>query len=231
MRRLLIVDEHPVARLGIRTVLEQAGLAVEIEDAATAAQAMARLGAGDWTAVILDMALSEGGGTSFLARLCREHPALQVLIFTSLPEVPYGLRALRAGASGFVHKTAGADVFLDAVRRTLAGRRYVSQALAEQLADRMVNDSDAALHELLSDRELEVFRLIALGHTMSEIGELLNISPKTAHVHRANILRKTGFADNQALTTYAFEQKLIPGRRAEDQRSGRSRDGTQDRQD
>jgi DNA-binding NarL/FixJ family response regulator len=90
---------------------------------------------------------------------------------------------------------------VEAVRRTLGGRRYVSPVLAEQLADRMLNDSDAAVHELLSDREFDVFRLIALGKSMTEIGEMLNISPKTAHAHRANMLRKTGLGDNQALTS------------------------------
>jgi DNA-binding NarL/FixJ family response regulator len=218
MRRLLIVDEHPVVLGGIQSILDQAGVAVELEGAAMAAEAIARLRTSDWSAVVVDMALSEGGGTGFLGRLYREHPELPILIFTALPETPYGLRALRAGASGFLHKTAAPEVLVEAVRRTLGGRRYVSPSLAEQLADRMVNDSDAAVHELLSDREFEVFRLIALGKSMTEIGDALSISPKTAHAHRANILRKTGLADNQALTSYAFEQKLIPGRRAEDRR-------------
>jgi DNA-binding NarL/FixJ family response regulator len=221
MRRLLIVDEHPVVRRGIQSVLEQAGVATEFEGVATAAEAMARLRCGHWSAVIIDLALSEGGGTGFIGRLAREHPALPALIFTALPETPYGMRALRAGACGFLHKSAEPEVLVEAVQRTLGGSRYVSPTLAEQLAERLVNHSDAAPHELLSDRELEVFRLIALGKSMSEVGEMLNISPKTAHVHRANILRKTGLADNQALTSYAFEQKLIPGRRSDDRRSPR----------
>jgi len=224
MRRLLIVDEHPVVRQGIQSILNQSGVAVEIEGVGTAAEAIARLRADDWLAVVVDMALSEGGGTGFLGRLCRESAELPILIYTALPETPYGLRALRAGASGFLHKTAAPEVLVEAVRRTLGGRRYVSPALAEQLADRMVNDSDAAVHELLSDREFEVFRLIALGRSMTEIGDALNISPKTAHAHRANILRKTRLADNRALTSYAFEQRLIPGRRAEDRHVPRPSD-------
>lgn len=230
MRRLLIVDEHPVVRQGIQDILDQAGVAgvagvaVEVEGVATAAEAIARLRSADWSAVVVDMALSEGGGTGFLGRLSRDHPELPILIFTALPETPYGLRALRAGACGFLHKTAAPETLVEAVRRTLGGRRYVSPALAVQLADRVVTDSDAAVHELLSDREFEVFRLIALGKSMTEIGDVLNISPKTVHAHRANILRKTGLADNQALTSYAFEQKLIPGRRAEDRRVPRPPD-------
>ena len=224
MRRLLIVEEQPVVREGIRCILDAAGVAVDLHAVGMAAEAIARLRNGDWSAVLVDLALSEGGGTAFLGRLDREFPELPVLIFTSLPETPYGLRALRAGASGFLHKSASAQTLVDAVRRTLGGRRYVSPSLAEQLADRMVNDSDAAVHELLSDREFEVFRLIALGRSMVEIGESLNISPKTAHAHRANILRKTGLSDTQALTTYAFEQKLIPGRRTEDRRICRGAD-------
>jgi len=219
MRRMLIVDEQPVIREGIRSILDSAGVAAEIVDVGTAAEAVAALRKGQWSAAMIDIALSESGGTSFLARLCRERPELPILVFTALPETPYGLRVLRSGASGFLNKFSAPDVIVEAVRRTLGGRRYVSPALAEQLADRIVNDSDAAVHELLSDREFEVFRLIALGQSMSEIGEALNISPKTVHVHRANILRKTGLADNSALTSYAFEQRLIPGRRSEDRRA------------
>lgn len=224
MRRLLIVDEQPVMREGIRAALDQAGVAVEIEGVGSAAEAAALLRQRQWSAVLVDVNLCEGGGTALLQRLARDHPELPILVFTGLPETPYGLRALRAGATGFLHKGAAVESLVEAVRRTLGGRRYLSATLAEQLADRMVHDSDAAPHELLSDREFEVFRLIALGRSMTEIGESLSISPKTVHAHRANILRKTGLVDNQALTTYAFEQKLIPGRRAEDRRMPRPAD-------
>jgi len=221
MHRLLIIDEYPVVRRGITRALDEAGVAVEVGEAATAADAIERLHSDRWSAVIMDMALADGGGSALLGRLCRERPDLPILIFTALPEVPYGLRALRAGACGFLHKSAPAEVLVDAVQRTLSGHRYVSPALADALAGRGAAESDEALYELLSDRELEVFRLIALGKSMVEIGHILNISPKTAHAHRANILRKTGLPNNQALSAYAFEQKLIPGRRAGDRRRRR----------
>ena len=215
-RRLLVVDEQPVMRRGIEKVVIDAGLAVEVKGVGTAAEALALLRNEVWSAAMIDIGLSDTVGISFLTRVTREHAELPVLVFTMMPEAPYGLRALRAGATGFLHKDCEAEVLAEALRRTLGGRRYVSPALAEQLADRMVNDSDAAIHDLLTDREFEIFRLIASGRCVSEIGEALNISPKTVHTHRANILRKTGLADNQALTTYAFEQRLIPSRRSND---------------
>nr|WP_256363665.1 response regulator transcription factor [Thiohalocapsa sp. ML1] len=216
MQRLLIVDEQPVMRAGIVHAVEATGLGLEVVGVGSAPEAITKLRNGIWSAAMIDIGLTEGGGISFLNRLVKTHADVPVLVFTAMPESPYGLRALRAGAAGYVHKSVAPDTLAEALRRVLSGRRYVSPALAEQLADRMVNDSDRVPHELLTDREFEIFRLLALGNSVAEIGEMLNISPKTVHVHRSNILRKTGLADNRALTSYAFEHKLIPGRRSED---------------
>jgi two-component system invasion response regulator UvrY len=216
VQRLLVVDEHPLMRAGILHVAEAAGLGLEIVGVGSAPEAMAELRSGTWAGAMIDIGLSNAGSISFLNRIIKTYPDLPVLVFSAMPESPYGLRALRSGAAGFLHKSAAPEMLAEALRRVLAGRRYVSPALAEQLADRMVNDSDRAPHDLLTDREFEIFRLIALGNSVAEIGETLNISPKTVHVHRANILRKTGLGDNRALTSYAFEHRLIPGRRAVD---------------
>jgi len=226
VQKLLVVDEQPVMRVGIAHALQVAGMSVEVDGVASAPEAITKLRAGGWDAAMIDIGLSDAGGISFLSRVVKTHPDLAVLVFTAMPESPYGLRALRAGAAGFLHKSASAEVLAEALGRVLAGRRYVSPVLAEQLADRMVNDSDRVPHELLTDRELEIFRLIALGESIADIGEALRISPKTVHVHRSNILRKTGLADTRALTSYAFEHRLIPGRRSED-RQGIRQQGTQ----
>jgi DNA-binding NarL/FixJ family response regulator len=220
VQKLLVVDEQPVMRAGIAHAVEASGLAVEIEGVGSAPEAISQLRSGDWAGAMIDIGLSEAGGISFLNRLVKTHPDLPVLVFTAMPESPYGLRALRTGAAGFLHKSASAQTLAEALKRVLSGRRYVSPQLAEQLADRMVNDSDRVPHELLTDREFEIFRLIALGNSVADIGETLNISPKTVHVHRSNILRKTGLADNRALTSYAFEHRLIPGRRSADRQGG-----------
>ena len=224
MQNLLVVDEQPVMRAGIAHAVAASGMEVQLKGVGSAADAIGALRTGRWDGAIIDIGLSEAGGISFLSRLVKTHPDLPVLVFTAMPESPYGLRALRTGAAGFLHKSASPETLAEALRRVLAGRRYVSPVLAEQLADRMVNDSDRVPHELLTDREFEIFRLIALGNSVADIGETLNISPKTVHVHRSNILRKTGLADNQALASYAFEHRLIPGRRSED-RGGRTDSG------
>jgi two-component system invasion response regulator UvrY len=216
VQKILVVDEQPVMCAGIVHAVEAAGMALEVEAVSSASEAVEKLRDGGWAGAVIDIGLSDAGGMSFLNRVVKAHPDLPVLVFTAMPESPYGLRALRTGAAGFLHKSAAPETLIEALGRVLAGRRYVSLALAEQLADRMVNDSDRVPHELLTDREFEVFRLLALGNSVADIGETLSISPKTVHVHRSNILRKTGLADNRALTSYAFEHQLIPGRRTAD---------------
>jgi DNA-binding NarL/FixJ family response regulator len=217
---LLVVDDQPLLRAGILHAIEAAGLELDVVGVGSPTEAMKKLRTGHWSAAVIDIGLSGAGGISFLNWLVKTLPDLPVLVFTAMPESPYGLRALRAGAAGFLHKSASAETLVEALRRVISGRRYVSPGLAEQLADRIINDSDRVPHELLTDREFEIFRLIALGNSVADIGERLNISPKTVHVHRSNILRKTGLADNRALTSYAFEHRLIPGRRSEDRQQG-----------
>lgn len=226
MQKLLILEEQPVMRVGIAAAVEAAGLELSPVGVGSTGDAIEALRKGGWAAAVVDTALAEAGGISFLGRLAKTHPNLPVLVFTAMPETPYGLRVLGMGAAGFLNKDASPQTLCEAVERVASGHRYVSPSLAEQLADRFLNDSDRLLHELLTDRELEVFRLIALGNATAEIAESLNISPKTVHVHRSNILRKTGLADNRELTSYAFEHGLIPGRREADQGEDGARDDT-----
>ena len=216
MRTLLIVDEQPVVRLGIEAILQGAGLPARAAGAGSATEALAALETASWHAVVIDIGQSDSVGIGLVARIAKEHPRLPILIFTLLSESAYGARALRAGATGFLHKTASPGQLVDALRHIVAGEQYMSAALAAQMAEadrRITND---AAHDILTDRELEIFRLIAIGKPVAEIGDLLNIRPKTVHAHRANILRKTGLPDNRALARYAFQQQLIPERRARD---------------
>jgi len=216
MRTLLIVDEQPVVRHGIEAILQGAGLPARAAGAGSATELLAALEAQSWDAVVIDIGQSENVGIGLVARIAKEHPGLPILIFTMLSETAYGARALRAGACGFLHKTAAPEQLVDALRHIVAGEQYMSAALADQLAEEDRRITDDAAHDMLTDRELEIFRLIAIGKAVAEIGDLLNIRPKTVHAHRANILRKTGLCDNRALARYAFQQQLIPERRSGD---------------
>jgi DNA-binding NarL/FixJ family response regulator len=216
MRTLLIVDEQPVVHRGIEAILQDAGLAVRTAGAGSAAEVLAALEAQGWDAVVIDIGQSDSVGIGLVARIAKEHPRLPILIFTLLSETAYGARALRAGANGFLHKTAAPGQLVDALRQIVAGQQYMSVALAAQMAEADRRVTDEAAHDMLTDRELEIFRLIAIGKAVAEIGNLLNIRPKTVHAHRANILRKTGLPDNRALARYAFQQQLIPERRSRD---------------
>jgi DNA-binding NarL/FixJ family response regulator len=216
MQTLLIVDEQPVVRRGIEAILHDVGLAVRVTGVVNATEVADALKSARWNAMFIDIGQSDSVGIGLVAKIATENPRLPILIFTLLSETAYGARVLRAGASGFLHKTAAPRQLVDALRQILAGQPYMSASLAAQMAEANRRITEEAAYELLTDRELEIFRLIAIGKSVAEIGDLLHIRPKTVHAHRANILRKTGLADNQALARYAFEQKLIPERRSLD---------------
>jgi DNA-binding NarL/FixJ family response regulator len=216
MLKLLIVDEQPVVCCGVGAILQNAGFSAQTKGAGSTVEATEALKAESWDAIVIDIGQSDSLGVSLVARIAKDHPQVPILIFTLLSETTYGARALRAGASGFLHKTAAPGQLVEALRHILVGRPYVSAPLAAQMAEADRRITDAAAHDMLTDRELEIFRLIAIGKSVAEIGDLLDIRPKTVHSHRANILRKTGLADNQALARYAFEQELIPERRTGD---------------
>jgi len=230
MRTLLIVDEQPVVRRGIEAILHDARLAVRAAGAGSATEVLAALEAQTWDAVVIDIGQSDSVGIGLVARIAKKHPRLPILIFTLLSETTYGARAVRAGATGFLHKNAAPERLVDALRQILAGGHYTSLALAAQMSEADRRIAAEAVHDMLTDRELEIFRLLAIGKAVTEIGDLLNIRPKTVHAHRANILRKTGLSDNRALARYAFQQQLIPERRSRDSFNHNQRLGPTERQ-
>lgn len=160
---------------------------------------------------VLDLTLPGIGGLEVAHELRQSFPQTSVLVLTMHPEGLYGVRCLAEGASGYLTKGHGPDELLDAVRTLAAGRRYMTPEMAQILADRVIDGVPSLPHESLSQREYEVFTMLARGDSITEIGLVLHISVKTVSTYRSRVLQKFGFSRNAQLTTYALENGLIDG--------------------
>ncbi len=209
MIRILIADDHSVVRRGIREILaDQADMDVAGE-AGTAHEVLDILKKQVCDVVVLDIGLPGRSGLEVLDQLREQHPKIPVLIHTMHPEEQFAVRAFRAGAAGYLTKDSAPTELVQALRKITSGRKYVGAALAEQLATRMDMRSAGPLHETLSDREFEVFRCMATGKTISEIGDQLSLSVKTISTYRARILVKLKMKNNAELMRYAMHEKIV----------------------
>lgn len=209
MIEILLVDDHAVVRAGLRAILESAGKPVSVEEAECSEEAIAKVRQRTWDAVILDVSLPGRDGFGTLKQIKKEYPSLPVLMLSIYPERDYGVRALQAGASGYLNKSVAAERLLKAVTTIVAGRRYVSPELSEILAAQVAGETRSGSHDALSDRELDVFRLIVSGDSTAEVARRLSLSPKTVHSHRRNILRKLNLKTNTDMVRYAYQHGLI----------------------
>jgi len=209
MIRALIADDHTVVRRGVIEILTRELKDAVCGEAENAQQVLAQVHAHDWDLVILDINMPGRSGLEVLVDLKRERPKLPVLILSMHPEEQYGKRMLRAGASGYMSKDADPDELIKAIRKVLAGGRYVSPFLAEALALDLGRGAGLPLHESLSNRELEVLRLIGSGKTVSQIGEMLQLSVATVSTYRARILEKMSMTTTAELMNYALRNRLV----------------------
>jgi DNA-binding NarL/FixJ family response regulator len=208
MVNLLIADDHAVVRAGVKQLAAASGEIGEIGEAATGREALARLREAKWDVVLLDISLPDLSGIEVLKEIKREWPDLPVLVFTIHSEEQYAIRALRAGAAGYLCKSAPPREFMEAVLKVAAGGKYASPALAERLVTRLSTEHHESPHELLSDREYQVLCMIASGKTVTEIAEELSLSPKTISTYRLRILEKMHMKHSAELTRYAVERGL-----------------------
>ena len=201
--RVLIVDDHPLIRRAIRELLEPE-TGASVEEAGTPDEALAQLRAHQWDIVLLDLSMPGNTGLQLLTTIHAEHPELPILIVSAHAEDQYAVRLLRAGASGFVSKETAPDVLVRAVRRVAGGGRYISEALAEHLADEKREPI-----ETLSNREYEVLRLMGAGRSPTEIAAELSLSVKTISTYRARLLQKLRARKTADLIRYALEHDLV----------------------
>ena len=207
--KVLLVDDHAVVRHGLRAVLEEEMGDVAVQEAGTAREGVECLRRDDYDALILDIGLPDRNGLDLLKSIHSEWPDLPVLILSMFDESQYGVRMIKAGAAGYVTKASAPENFVTAVRKILAGGRYISANLADRLADSVSGNSDEEPYEVLSDREYQIFLMIASGKTVSEIADDLCLSVKTVSTHRAHVLEKTHMKNNSELTHYAFFKGLV----------------------
>jgi len=209
MIRVLVADDHPLLRTALKQVLSAEPDLTVAGEAEDSEQVLQKIGEESWDAVILDLAMQGRGGMEVLRELRRLKPHLPVLVLSMYAEDQFAVRAIKAGASGYLSKNSAADEVIRAVRKILTGKKYVSPSLAEMLADSLDSDFDQQLHESLSDREFEVLCKIGSGQTVSEIAEEMVLSVKTISTYRARLLEKMNMKNSAELARYAIMKGLV----------------------
>jgi len=210
MIRCLIADDHPIVRSGLRGLIQQHSDMAEPAEATTGAEALEMVRTGTWDLVILDINFPDASGIDVLRRIRHLRPDLPVLMLSAHAEEQFAMRSLRAGASGYLNKQSAADELIVAIRRVLAGRRYVSGALAERLAAALdPTATEREPLETLSDREFQVLRLMGVGRTVSEIAESLHLSVKTVSTYRTRLLEKLSLKTTAQLAAFAIRAGLV----------------------
>ena len=208
MPSMLIVDDYIVTRRGIRAITEDTLKNIEIREAGSALEALAMLRAHPTDVVTLDIGLPDQNGLELLKRIHQEWPRLPVLILSVYHEDQYGLRAMQAGAAGYLDKASIPENLVLAIRKVLAGGHYVSPELAEQLVEYVAGPPGELPHQTLSNREFEILHMIGSGKTVSEIADTLSLSVKTISTYRARILEKMHLKNNAELMHYAITHQL-----------------------
>jgi DNA-binding NarL/FixJ family response regulator len=205
--RVLLVDDHAMVRNGVRMMLGAADDIVVVAEAENAAEAMRLVREQEFDVALVDIAMPGRNGLELLKAMKEERPKLAVLILSMYSEGVYAVRAFKLGAAGYLTKNSPESTLIDAVRKAAAGGKYVSPTLANQFADML--SGGIASHENLSDRELEVLKLIAAGESLVNIATMLHLSPSTVTTYRARILEKMGMKSNAELSRYAQQCGLV----------------------
>jgi DNA-binding NarL/FixJ family response regulator len=209
MLRILIADDHPVFREGLRQIINETNDLVVASESSDGFDALKKLREGSYDLALLDISLPGINGIEILKHIKTEKIGIPVLILTMHPEEQYAIRALRAGASGYLTKESTPDELVTAIRKISKGGKYISSSLAEKLASEVGRIDVKTSHEILSDREYQIMLLIASGKTVSQIAERLSLSIKTISTYRSRILEKMGMQTNAELTYYAIKNQLV----------------------
>jgi two-component system, NarL family, invasion response regulator UvrY len=208
MIKVIVVDDHPVVRRGLKQIIEDEPDMEVAGEAKNAEECISLVRKTDCTLVLLDITLPDRSGFDVLKQLKYEHPGLAVLILSIHPEELYGLRLIKAGASGYLMKEGAPDELVKAIRKVNAGGKYVSESLAEKLVSHL-DASDKPPHENLSNREFQILCMIARGKSLKSIADELNVGEKTVSTYRSRIMEKMKMSTNYDLICYASEHHLV----------------------
>lgn len=203
MIRVVICDDHAVVRRGLRQILTESGRCEVVAEVSSYRELRQALPRGANLVLLLDIEMPEKNGMEVLETVRKDFPKIAVLMLSMYPEDQYAVRALRTGAMGYLNKNSAPEKLLDAVTQIAAGKKFISAEVSQLLAEHVTGNASESPHEMLSNREFQVLRLIASGKRLSEMAEMLAISPKTVSVYRARILEKLQVKNNVEVAHYA----------------------------
>lgn len=207
--RILVVDDHPLVRRGLIETIREEFAKAKIGEACDVQTALEAVWKESWDLVLLDIAMPGRSGLDFLKEVKQIHPKTPVLILSTHSEDQFAIRSLKSGAAGYLTKETVGEELVVAIKRVLAGGKYIRASLAEKLASHLVTDASKPLHQALSDREYQVLRMIAFGQTVKEIAGELSLSIKTVSTYRSRILQKMAMRNNAEIMRYAMEHHLV----------------------
>ncbi|MDH5553335.1 MAG: response regulator transcription factor [Nitrosomonas sp.] len=209
MIKILIADDHALFRDGIKRIIGEINDIEVVSEAVDGRDALKKMKECKWDVALLDINMPDINGLEVLKRMTDIDASRRILVLSMYPEDEYAIRAIRSGASGYLTKDSPTDKLIAVIRRLSNGGKYVNPELAEKLLFNPVSDSDVLLHTTFSDRELHVFKLIAAGESLTEIGHKLSLSVKTVSTYRSRILEKMDMKNNAQLVRYAIQHQLI----------------------
>jgi two-component system, NarL family, invasion response regulator UvrY len=207
--KILLADDHTIVREGLKQILAETPDMVVVDEAKNGQEVLDKIHQNDHDVVLLDISMPGRSGLDVLKQIKTEKPRMAVLVLSMYSEEQYALRALKAGASGYLTKESAPDKLIEAIRKVSEGRKYISPSVAEKLAFNLELGEEGPPHENLSDREYQVMCMIASGKTVKEIAADLALSVKTISTYRTRILEKMGLRNNAALTHYAVQNRLV----------------------
>lgn len=210
MIRILVADDHAIVREGLKQVLSTA-IGMEVTgEASTGPEVLEKLRLYDYDVAVLDMSMPGISGIDLIRRIRSVRPEVHILVFSMHKEDQFAVRALKAGASGYLTKGSAPELLVSAVQRVAAGGKHISRALAEKLVLELDPFEEKPLHERLSDREFQVLRMLASGQSIAEIADQLTLSANTISTHKHRLMRKLGVDNNAELIQYAMKAGIMP---------------------
>jgi len=209
MIKILIVDDHFLIREGFKKIIGQEVDMSVVASCQNAAEVMSFLSSGECDVAVLDIDMPETDGMALLQTLRAQKPEIKILMLSIYSEAFFAIRALQSGASGYLTKKSAAEELVQAIREVYQGRKHISPGLAQKLALQAAMDTTKAPHEKLSNREFQVFRLIAAGKTLQEITKILSLSLSSVNTHRRRIMEKMDLKSNAEIIHYALKNRLI----------------------
>jgi DNA-binding NarL/FixJ family response regulator len=209
MTRIVIADDHAIVREGLKQVLTQAGDLTVIAEAQNGREVLERVRELEFDVLLLDMSMPGKSGIELIKQVHAEKPRLRILVLSMHEEQQYAVRALKAGAAGYLTKESASDLLVKAIRKVAAGGAYITPEVAEQFALGAMAEGSGPRHAVLSDREYQVFEMLAAGVSINDIADRLNLSAKTVSTHKARIMQKMNMTNPTELIRYAINHHLI----------------------